>query len=54
MFLRIQINESLKLWVSKRNMRKETSPCCFHNKQTYLLVDSIYTYSSVIILPKIA
>lgn len=54
MFLMIQINESLKFWVSKRNMRKETSPCCFHNKQTYLLVDSIYTYSSVIILPKIA
>lgn len=44
MFLMILMNDGLKFWVFKRNMRKETLSCCFHNKETYLLIDSVYTY----------
>ena len=54
MFLMILMNDGLKFWVSKRNTRKETLSCCFHNKETYLLIDSIYTYRLVIILSEIA
>lgn len=54
MFLIILINDTLKLEVSKGNMRKELLSCCFNNKQTYFPMHSIYAYTLVIILPKIA
>lgn len=54
MFLIVLINDALNFGVSKRNMKKEPLSCCLHNKQTYFLMGSIYAYSLVIILPKIA
>lgn len=34
-------------------MKEELLSSCLNNKQTYFLMDSIYAYSLVIILPKI-
>lgn len=43
MFLIILINGTLKFGVSKGNMREELLSCCFNNKQTYFLMDSMPT-----------